>query len=459
MFAALRQRSFALVWLAGLISFTGDWILLIGLPLYVYTLTHSTLATSFTFMVGAVPSVLFGPIAGVFVDRWNRKTLLIVANILLALELLPLLLVNSAVTLWIVYVVQFVAACISQFLTPATDAILPSLVEERHLLAANSLTSVGVNVTRLIGPPLGGFVAVALGLGGVALLDASSFALAALLVAFITLRPIAATQHTVAEQRLVAPTVLAESQQEPALADALAETDANTQATQTKPRSLGAIFSELLDGLRLIVKTPAIRIVFTALALTSIGEGIFAALLVPFVTRALHGSGQDYGWFVGLQAVGGLVGSLVIGRFGQRIAPRWLIGFGTLGLGLVDLAIFLYPLFLPGVTLALILIMMAGLPAAGSSLGTMTLLQKTVASAYLGRIFAAVGVIFTLFSLLGEALAGLLGDPVGVIPIITIHAITLILGGLLVLAFLPSDEQKAKQVADAETLAGEAVHA
>lgn len=457
MFAVLRQRSFALVWLAGLISFTGDWILLIGLPLYVYTLTHSTLETSFTFMVGAAPTILFGPIAGVFVDRWNRKTVLIVANTLLALELLPLLLVNSMATLWIVYAVQFVAACVSQFLTPATDAILPSLVEERHLLPANSLTSIGSNVTRLIGPPLGGVVAVGLGLSGVALLDAVSFALAALLVSFITLRPIAAPHSDGAAELLVtpiAPTALAESQQAPTLA--LAETTgASAQAEPS--RSLAVVGHELLDGLRLIVKTPAIRIVFAALALTSIGEGIFAALLVPFVTRSLHGSGQDYGWFVGLQAVGGLIGSLVIGRFGERISSRWLIGFGTLGLGLVDLAIFMYPLFLPGVTLAFILIALAGLPAAGSSLGAMTWLQKTVASAYLGRIFAAVGVIFTLFSLLGEALAGLLGDPVGIIPIITIHAITLMLGGLIVLALWPSRKQKTTAIL--ETRADNPIHA
>jgi len=401
MLALLRHRNFSLVWLAGLISQTGDWVLLIGLPLYVYTLTHSTLSTAFTFMVGAVPSLLLGPIAGVFVDRWNRKRLLLITNILLALALLPLLLVHAQATLWIVYFVQFLAACFSQFLTPATDALLPTLVPEEQLVAANSFISVGANVTRLVGPPLGGVVVVALGLGGVALVDAASFVLAAVLVVFIALAPRAATP----------------------LEDA--------------QRSLHAVWGELMDGMRLIARSRTILVVFWALALTSIGEGIFGALLAPFVTAVLRGSGQDYGWFVGLQAVGGLIGSVIIGRFGKHVPARLLIGLGTMGLGVVDIAIFFYPLFLHGVTLAFILIAVAGLPASASGVGVITLLQREVADAYRGRVFAAVGVIFTLFGLIGEALAGVLGDRVGIIPIISIHAVTLLLGGALALALLP----------------------
>ncbi len=399
MFALLRQRNFSLVWFAGLISQTGDWVLLIGLPLYVYLLTRSTLSTALTFMVGAIPSLLFGQIAGVFVDRWERKRLLVIANLLLAVVLLPLALVHSSATLWIVYAVQFVAACVSQFLTPAIDALLPNLVPEDQLVSANSLVSVGGNVTRLIGPPLGGLAIVALGLGGVGLVDAASFALAALLVAGITLAPRA----------------------RPA------------DATQ---RSLGAVWGALMDGLRLIARSRAISVVFASLALTSIGEGIFGALLAPFVTTVLGGSGQDYGWFVGLQAVGGLLGSLIIARIGKRIPPRLLIGLGTMGLGVADLAIFLSPLFLHGVTAAFILIAVAGLPASASGVGVITLLQREVSDEYRGRVFAAVGVIFTVFALIGEGLAGVLGDRVGILPIITIHAITLLLGGAFVLLLL-----------------------
>src|SRR5579859_2236471 len=108
MLATLRSRDFALVWLAGLISLTGDWLLMIGLPIYTYTLTGSALATSIMFMAAIVQQLVLSSVAGVFVDRWSRKRTMVATNLLLALGLLPLLLVHETGTLWIVYVVAVV---------------------------------------------------------------------------------------------------------------------------------------------------------------------------------------------------------------------------------------------------------------------------------------------------------------------------------------------------------------
>src|SRR6185436_11360833 len=95
MLATLRQRNFGLLWTAGLISITGNWILSIGLPIYVYKLTQSTLATSVMFMAGMIPRLFLGSIAGVFVDRWDRQRTMVIANILLGLGLVPLLFIQS----------------------------------------------------------------------------------------------------------------------------------------------------------------------------------------------------------------------------------------------------------------------------------------------------------------------------------------------------------------------------
>jgi len=73
MLAALRQRNFALLWFGQLISLLGDWILFVALPFYIYTLTGSTLATGIMFMVQTLPRLFLGSVAGVFVDRWNRR--------------------------------------------------------------------------------------------------------------------------------------------------------------------------------------------------------------------------------------------------------------------------------------------------------------------------------------------------------------------------------------------------
>ena len=107
MLAVLRQRNFALLWFGGLISMTGDWVLFIGLPIYIYQLSGSALATSLMFMAQIVPRILLGSLAGVFVDRWDRRQILVVTNLLLALGLLPLMLVRSVEWLWLVYVIAF----------------------------------------------------------------------------------------------------------------------------------------------------------------------------------------------------------------------------------------------------------------------------------------------------------------------------------------------------------------
>src|SRR4030042_1604111 len=115
MIATLRQRNFALLWFGGLISMTGDMVLYIALPYHVYHLTGSALSTGLMFIAGTLPGVLFGSMAGVFVDRWNRQRTMIVVSILQSLCLLFLILVRSVEWLWVVYLVSFIEAVLSQF--------------------------------------------------------------------------------------------------------------------------------------------------------------------------------------------------------------------------------------------------------------------------------------------------------------------------------------------------------
>src|SRR5687768_3361806 len=124
MLALLRQRNFGLLWWGGLISMMGDWMLMIGLPVYVFQLSNSTLATGLVLITQVTPRIFLGSLAGVMVDRWNRKQTMVAANILLALGLLPLLLVQSQEQLWIVYIVTFVQSVIRQFFGPAEGALL-----------------------------------------------------------------------------------------------------------------------------------------------------------------------------------------------------------------------------------------------------------------------------------------------------------------------------------------------
>ena len=109
---------------------TGDWVLFIGLPIYIYQLSGSALATSFMFMAQIASRILLSSLAGVFVDRWGRRRILVVTNLLLACGLLPILLVRSVEWLWLVYAVAFSQAVIRQFCGPAESALLPNLVAD-----------------------------------------------------------------------------------------------------------------------------------------------------------------------------------------------------------------------------------------------------------------------------------------------------------------------------------------
>ncbi|MEA2512730.1 MAG: hypothetical protein QOJ59_2217, partial [Thermomicrobiales bacterium] len=84
MLRVLRRRNFALLWFAGLVSLTGDWMLIVALPVTVYELTGSALATGGVLIANRLPALVLGSVAGVFVDRWDRKRTMVVANLVRA---------------------------------------------------------------------------------------------------------------------------------------------------------------------------------------------------------------------------------------------------------------------------------------------------------------------------------------------------------------------------------------
>ena len=101
MLAVIRQRDFSLLWVAGLISMVGDWMIFVALPITVYELSGSATATGGIVIAGRFPSLFLGSVAGVFVDRWDRRRTMIVVNVVRAPMMLLLMLVDSPDRLWI----------------------------------------------------------------------------------------------------------------------------------------------------------------------------------------------------------------------------------------------------------------------------------------------------------------------------------------------------------------------
>ena len=409
MLAILRQRNIALLWLGGLISFAGDWVLYIALPVYVYDLTGSALATGGMFIAQTAPRLLLGSIAGVFVDRWDRKRTMIVANLLSAAALLLLLRVRSIDDLWLVYLAAFVQAAIALFFQPAESALVPALVGEEHLIHANALIALNWELTRLIAPPLGGLVMALFGIGSVVAIDSASFLLSAALIALI----------------------------------ALPAAEPVRPSAEPGSRSAGiwrAVWRELIEGLRLVRQDSLVRALFIITGVAMVAEGLINVLGFPWLKQVLHGDALVRGWMTSAQAVGGLIGGLLIGRVSRLVRPAYLIGVSGIVLGLVSLALIniaalpIEPsLWLPA---ALLLKLLQGVPIMGLFVSIDTLLQRSVADRYRGRIFGAYGAISALTMLFGQAVASLLGDQVGVVPVLDGMGTMYLLAGVCALLLL-----------------------
>ncbi|MGA8113215.1 MAG: MFS transporter [Actinocatenispora sp.] len=394
----LAHRDFRLLLSAGLISLTGDWILRIGLAYYTYRITGSTLASGVVVLASTLPQLLLGTVAGTFVDRWSRRGTMIVANLLLAVGLLPLLLVHHAGQIWIVYLVTVFAACVEQFFAPAEAAILPSLVDEENLVSANALNGQNRDVARLVGAALGGVAAGVGGLTAVTVLDVGSFLLAAALLGLIRARGAAAV-------------------------------------TTPEPDPVPALRG-WVDGLRTAVRNRTVRAVLLYLGITSVGEGVMSTLMAPWVSDVLHGDGRAYGTILSVQAAGGIAGGLVAAGLGNRIRPELMFGVGAVLFGALDLVLFLYPLVLVAVWPAGVVIALVGLPGACLVAGCTTLLQTSTEDSHRGRVFGALGSVMGLGALLGTVGAGLLGDRLGIVPVIATQGAGNVVGGVLVLILL-----------------------
>jgi MFS family permease len=383
MFVLLRQRNFVPLWFAGLISTMGNWMLLVGLPIYTYTLTNSIAATSGTFLADQIPQILLGSFAGVFVDRWDRKRVLILTNFLLALGLLPLLFIHAAAQLWIVYLVTVIESIFSQFLT-AESALLPRLVGEEQLVAANSLNSFSSNAARLVGPTLGGLVAVAFSLSGIALLDALTFIIAAFLTLLIVVP--AQTQQSTAPGENAHP-----------------------------PR-----FKVWHEGLHVIRRERVLVGFFMVMSIAAFADGLFVVLFAPFVKTILHGNAADIGYLTSAQAVGGLLMPRIAKWKG--VSPALLITLAGFILGANHLFLFNYSAFFPANMPAFLCFFGGGIATIGFFIQLTTLLQTSTPDAYQGRIFGMYSVVWALFLLLGTGLTGIVGDRVTILLPLNIEA-------------------------------------
>ena len=401
MLAVLRQRDFSLLWFGGLISQLGDFVLFVGLPYEVYRRTGSTLATAGMTLAFLVPNILLGSVAGVYVDRWDRRRLMITVNLIQAASILPLLLVDQ-LGLWVIYAVLVTESSVSQLFGPARLALVPSLLSggKEELLTANALTGVAGHLARLIGPAVGGVIVAAGGLGVVVVMDSVSFVVSAAMLSLIRARP--GRPHP---------------------------TDSIEHAAASAWRRL---VHEWKAGLRVVWQQPVLRALLVFATIVGIGEGLTITLFVVWTTNALHSDAAGYGWVLSTQAIGGLAGAIVIARFGRRLQPLRLLIGSALAFGAIDLVLFTYPVIYPYIGPALVMLVIVGVPGAGIGAAQTTLQQSESQDSHRGRVAGAIGAVAGVGALVGAVSAGILGEFVPVILLLVVQGSGYLIGGTAV---------------------------
>jgi predicted MFS family arabinose efflux permease len=383
---ALRTPGFRRLWLAGLVSETGDWLLLVSLPILVYRYTGSTFGTAAAFLIELVPPIVLAPLGGRLADRPDRRRTLLLLSLAQAAALAPLLLVDGPRGLPILYAVIAVQSALAALFHPTKAALLPTLVEPGQLVAANSMIGLNQNLGRLAGGPLGGLLlAAGHGLPAIVVVDAVTFLLAFALIA-----------------RLGA-------------------------AAAAAPRAPGEAAQ---GGWRAAVRPRAVRGALAVLLVASTAQGIFVVLFVVFVAQQLHGDAGEIGLLRGVQGIGAIAAGVVLG-LGLRVAPGRLTAVAAVGFGALSLATWNAPAVSTAQPLYVALFIAAGAPGVALMTGLVSTLQSAAPSSDRGKAFAIAGVVASLGEATGMLAGGILGDPLGIVAVLNVQGAIYVLAGLL----------------------------
>jgi len=184
-----RNPNFRNLWLGSVISQFGDWFNVIAAAELITRLTDSGVALSYLFLARFLPLFVFSPFAGILADRWNRKHIMVLSDVLRGVTVLGFLFINDAGDIWFFYLLTVLQFSLSALFTPARGAVLANVVQPNELVAANALDSLTWSTMLAIGAFTGGVVAAFFGAAAAFVADSFSFLLSAVFIARIVLPP------------------------------------------------------------------------------------------------------------------------------------------------------------------------------------------------------------------------------------------------------------------------------
>jgi len=378
------------------ISDIGDGITLLLLLLVIFELTGSTTALAFMAIAEAVPHFTVGLFAGVYVDRWNRRTVMLASDLLRAGIVLSFALGATAGIVPLLYVLAFAQSSVSTFFRPARGALLPKIVPAEGLPAANSLAQGSQVIGSVIGAGIAGLLFGTFGSGVLGFaLDAATF-----LVSFAFITRIAGSYG-----RISAP--------------------AHDAREHDVRRSL-------LEGLAIVRGSRALSGSLIAAAVSMLGLGAVNVLFVPLIVGDLK---VDPTWMAGIEAAQVSAMILAAGAvtiLARRLAPTTIITIGLAGIG-VCIGL------MAGVSAVwqvLVLLFVVGWMVTPLQAMLQTIVQTTATDATRGRVVSLLQASLSTASVASMAIGGVLGDLIGVRSVyLAAAAIVLVAAGISFLLF------------------------
>lgn len=389
----VRSRSYFPLWLSQLVSNFGDTLHYIALVVLVFEMTGRGAAVAVLVAAEIVPVLLLGPIAGVVIDRFDRKAVLIGSDLFRAALALSLVRPQGV---WHAYAVAAGLAAGSVFFNPTVQAVIPAITTEDQRLAANSVAWSTGRLVQIVAAAVAGGLIALIGTGAAFAVNAATFAVSALLIA-----------------RLVIPA------------------HAGQVAAGSK-RGLGSHLADARAGLAYALRDRLVSRLLAVQSLASLATGATGAMLVALADRHLRLAPSGFAWLIGAIGVGALLGPLIPNTFAGDVRDaRWLfVPYVIRGVGDVLIAVFT-PL-----PVAMLILFVYGLNTSTGSVVFNSTLQGAIPDEVRGRVFTLLDVAWSANRLLSLALGALLVDLVGVRAVFWSGGALLALAGALGLALL-----------------------
>jgi len=374
------NRGFRQLWLGQVVSQLGDWFNTIAVYTIVLNLTGSGRAVGLILVARFLPTFFIGPLSGVIADRFSRRWIMIISDLLRAVVVLGFLLVRRPDQLWLVYVLTVFQLAFSAFFEPAKTAAIPSIVSDRELVPANAIASVTWSAMLTLGAAVGGLVTGWFGTDAAFVLDSLTFIGSALLIASVRFSP-----RPVREKSKI-----------------------------TVARALG--ITDTIEGARYVKRRPRVLALLLVKPSWGLGGGILT-LLAVFGEKIFPVGGSTaigIGVLFAARGIGTAVGPIAARRLAGDVPRRMQTSIGIAFL--IGGAFYIAFGSARNFVFALVVLMIAHTGGSILWVFSTVLLQQTVEDRFRGRVFAAELALLMLTMAASNYITGEMLDRFGFSP-------------------------------------------